>query len=107
MNYQEYERICIGSREYPRLCLIGPSLKGELMAKILLLGGDDIYYGYLVDGEAPIGRHYHLLCSFKHWMQIYDHRGMCKEIAAPFSINVYRAKGYAVIIQLVNGKKPQ
>lgn len=105
MNYKEYELMSIGCSDYAALCLVGPTIHGDLTAEILSFGGDSDYFAYVVDGEAVIGRHYKLLYTFRSWMNVYDDFTMVKNFKAAF-INVYRAGEYGTIIQLFGERKP-
>lgn len=102
--YKDFEQIYIGFSDIARLIVDTPNLG----VHYLKMDGDGTYFAYLVerkwDEEVEIGSHYSLVLSTDCWLSVYDdHKLTYKGFASKF--NVYRAGGYGIIIEKINGER--
>ena len=99
-SYKQFEKTYIGDSDIAALVLVGCD-KTDVVARMLNFGEDGTYKAYVDDSDTEIGNHYNKICSFNHWLKIYDDDGCTAEFKADLII-VYRAGEMGCIIQLVN-----
>lgn len=95
-SYKTYEKKCIGSSDIGSLICRSWNSVG-----LIEFGGDGEYSAYIVDDNAEIGDHYQKVVSATNWLDLYDDTSRTMRFRGA-EINVYRAGGFGIIIQVIN-----
>lgn len=98
-NYKEYEKVCFGESDIATLIFVGFSDDG-LKIHPVHFGGDDAYFGRIVDEDTDIPEHYSLEAEFTNWLTVYDDDTATIKLHGDV-IKVYTAGEYGVMIQVI------